>query len=92
MRVSATLLIGVRERFVSAACRLFIFWKRCSVYSVVLEQVVLSRLEVRRCGRDQQGDDMADHMTDHFHAHNDDAAILSRLALEPQAGITCSCL
>ena len=49
-------------------------------------------LEVRRCGRDQQGDDMADQMTDYFHAHNDDAAILSPQAREPQARITCSCL
>ena len=43
------------------------------MYSVVLEKVVLSRgasccggLEVRRCGRDQQGDDMADQMTELF--------------------------
>ena len=42
-RVSATLVIDVRERFISAACRLYRFWKRCSVYSVVLEKVVLSR-------------------------------------------------
>ena len=42
-RVSATLVIDVRERFISAACRLYGFWKRCSVYSVVSEKVVLSR-------------------------------------------------
>ena len=40
---TATLVIDERERFVSAACRLKRFWKRCSVYSVVLEKVVLSR-------------------------------------------------
>ena len=34
-------------------------------------------LEVRRCGSHQQGDDMADQMTDCFHAHSG--------SLEPQA-------
>ena len=34
-------------------------------------------LKMRRCGKDQQGDDMAEQMTDNFHAHNDDAAIVS---------------
>ena len=29
------------------------------------------RLEERRCGRDQQGDDMANLMADYFHAHKD---------------------
>ena len=42
-RVSATLVIDVRERFISAACRLYGIWKRCSLYSVVLDKVVLSR-------------------------------------------------
>ena len=28
--------------FICAACRLYRFWKRCSVYSIVLETVVLS--------------------------------------------------
>ena len=41
----------------------------------------------RRCGRDQQRDDVADQMTDYFHAHNDDAAILGREALEPNASL-----
>ena len=35
-------------------------------------------LEVRKCGRDKQKDEMADQMTDYFHSQNDDAAILSR--------------
>ena len=42
-RVSATLVIDVRERFISANCRLYRLWKRCSLCSVVLEKVVLSR-------------------------------------------------
>ena len=42
-RVSATLVSNLRERFFSAACRLKKFWKRCSVHSVVLKKVVLSR-------------------------------------------------
>ena len=44
-------------------------------------------LEERRWGRNQQGGDMADRMTDYFHAHKDATThdILSRWALEPQA-------
>ena len=70
--MSATLVVDVRERFVSAACRQYRFWKRCSVYTVVLEKVVgggascCGGLEVRKCRRDQQGDDMADQMTELF--------------------------
>ena len=41
--LSATLVIYLREQFFGAACRLKRFWKRCLVYSVVLEKVVLSR-------------------------------------------------
>ena len=41
-------------------------------------------LDVRRCARDKQEDDMADQVTDYFNAHNDDAAVLRRQALEPQ--------
>ena len=45
--------------------------------SVVLEKVVLSRLCFvlwwTGSGRDQQGDDMADQMTEPFSSHNDDA-------------------
>ena len=35
-------------------------------------------LDVRRCGRDQQRDDMADQTTELFSCDNDDAVILSR--------------
>ena len=48
------------------------------------------RLEERRCGRDQQGDDMADQMTDSFHAQKDDAA--THDILSHKARISCSCL
>ena len=91
-RVSATLVIDVREWFFSAACRLFISGRgaRCTVLSWRRSCCPGSAsccrgLEVGRCGRDQQGDDMADRMTHYFHAHNDDAAILSPKPLEPEA-------
>ena len=35
--------VDVREWFLCAGCRLCRFWKRCSVYGVVLEKVVLTR-------------------------------------------------
>ena len=73
-QVSATLVIDVRERFFRVAFRPCSCWKRCFVYSVVLEKVVLSRwcfvlwTGREKWGRDWQRDDMADRMTDHFHA------------------------
>ena len=73
-RVSATLVIHLRERFFSAACRLCRFWKRCSVYSVVLETVVLSRwcFLLWWTGRENVWwPDDGLFMTDYFHAHTD---------------------
>ena len=35
---------------------------------------------MRRCGRDEQRDDMADQVTDYFRAHKDDAAIFEPLS------------
>ena len=45
-------------------------------------------LEERRCGRDQQGDDMADLMTDSFRR----TKMLQLKHLEPQARIQCPCV
>ena len=58
------------------------------MYSVVLEKVVLSRLEVRIGGRDQQGNGVADQMIDYFHAHKD--ATTHDILSHKHA--SCSCL
>ena len=95
-RVSATLVIDVRVRFISADCRLYRLWKRCSVCSVVLEKVVLSRwcFVLWWTGREKvrQGPARIWHGRPDdgfFQAHKDDTAF--RVSWATSTHVICAC-
>ena len=64
--------VQVLEEVLGAQC---VYWRKSCCPSCAS---CCGGLEVRKCGRDKQKDEMADQMTDYFHAQNDDAAVLSR--------------